>query len=765
MWTLVSRVGINFARSTVFRRSYSLRNNRVTTYIRDLAMATNDPLWRLVMTLHYPQRQALSEMLAAHHVPAEQFSHWRPALYASDIDKAITAIPDDENAPSWLVLYLAGFKVHTPQHASGVLMDLSLAHIKAAPPAIQAPLLVVTMMHLARFDLVNPMQRVIDAFLLVPLTLHLGVHFNHFLAAMASVRHRSPETGSNTVKVLRAMEARQVRLWPQMCSTLLEDRYTALQLTSYLRRRMTRLGVVPTAAQLESYLRVYSTDGAIHDARRYAAAIRGLQQESDPTEESESLHVARVSRANTLLIRSQPDSASAFEFLVGLARTTEDRPFSPRPRPPTHLHHVLDKRGIDVYDWTSAFAIAGNDPSINSKTLMRIFRRTRPKVAEFRATVASRTILIRALLIRHEWESAYIQWTKLARSGLAIDDLALSAGLQATTYSGRPAEAFELLEIYSARADAPLKTHFRLRRPVAITASTLNLFMTSLHKILRPDLVFRLWDAMESLYNLPPTAETLRIMLEAAQLTHLLDDSFSGQIALLALKNPFRQPHRPPTTRSEHLAFLIAQAITPYRSGIWRGQPAAATAAQIFHQVVLGSPERIHLAALRPPAHAVRAHAESDSAALTMRLDMRPTNFELPPDILTPDRRAHFPQIMAREDDFCAFIVLLGMTRNAPEIPRTLAWMRALDIKPQARTLGLALAFWGDVSVQPPVLEAMAGRDGNQYEKLVRWLQEWCEEVPDEQTVALWRSKVARVKNQRRQSVADGHLINDDWGR
>ncbi|KAF7373590.1 hypothetical protein MSAN_00569400 [Mycena sanguinolenta] len=496
---------------------------------------------------------------------------------------------------------------------------------------------------------------------------------------MTSIRHRSDQTGENAVKILRAMEARQLQLWPRICSALLEDRYAALQLTKYLRRRMTALGVVPTAAHLEQYLRVYAADGAIHDAERYAAAIRRLGAQP----EEASAVADRNNRANTFLVRSQPDTASAFEFLVGLTKKSTRQPFVPR-RASTHPRHLLGKRSVDVHDWTSALSVAAHDTAVDAKNLIRLFTRARPTTAEFRPTAVTHTVLIRGLLLRREWELAYVYWTKLVRSGLPVDEHALAAGLQATVLSLRPAEAFTLLEMYAARTDTQLPSFYRLRQPLRVTAGTINLFMTSLHDILRPDLVFRLWDAMEKLYNVRPSPETLRIMLDAAQLPHLLDDSISGQIAHLALKNPFRHDPPPPASRGELVASLTAQAAAPYRSGIWHALPAAETAAHIFAQAVLGAPERLPIAALAPPAHAVRAHPESGSAVPKLR--PVPLMLPLPEDILASDGRARFPELLSlREREWAAYIRLLGMTRRAPEIARALVWMRALKVQPREK--------------------------------------------------------------------------------
>ncbi|KAJ7756287.1 hypothetical protein B0H16DRAFT_1689985 [Mycena metata] len=764
------RVGVKAGVKVIGRRKYS-RSTKITEYLRDLSLNTRDPLWRLVMALHSPRRLSLSSALDASHVSLDDFAHWRASIYASNIDKALENNPSS-TPPSWLVLYLAAFRVRTSRHASGSLLDLSFDHIKVAPPTVQAPLLVMTMIHLARFDIVLPMQRVIDAFLVVSISHESqNMHFNHLLAAMTSTRQRSRQTGRNAVTVLRTMEARQLRLSPRTCSALLADRYTTHGLTEVLRRRQMHLGVVPTASHFESYLRVYATDGAIHDAHRYAKAIRDLRRpyyDGRGTEEDAADQAELVARSDTLLVRSQPDSASAFEFLVRLAEKSHKveksdrlRHLAPR-RPNTHPRAVYGKRAVDSYDWASAFAVTVRDLTIPSYALHDLFMRARPVSSEMRHTVATHTMLIRGFLLRHAWELAYHAWTRLVRSGLHIDEMALAAGIQALVLSSRPEQAFSTLEMHTARSRAELSTQYRHLRPLRATTALINLFMNSLHRILRPDLIFRLWDAMEELYDVRPSAETLRIVLEAAQFPHILDDSFAGQFALLALKNPFRNPPPPPATRMALVHSLTSQAATAYRSGVWRDKVATETASRIFLQAVFNAPERLALATLEPPAYAVRAYTESDSAAPTIRLSMAPQRFELPQDVLAPGGRAHFPGIVLRERDWAAYIMLLGMTRRAPEIARVLVWMRGLGMRPSKRTLGVALAFWGEVSVQPPVIAAMAGREGDQYLRLVQWLREWCGDLVDERAVGLWRARITRVKMQRRQTVHSGRLVDEE---
>ena len=61
--------------------------------------------------------------------------------------------------------------------------------------------------------------------------------------------------------------------------------------------------------------------------------------------------------------------------------------------------------------------------------------------------------------------------------------------------------------------------------------------------------------------------------------------------------------------------------------------------------------------------------------------------------------------------------------------------------------------------MQPPLIAAMAGREGDEYLKLVQWLKEWCEVVPDERAVGLWRACIARVRKQRHETVGTGRFV------
>lgn len=101
-----------------------------------------------------------------------------------------------------------------------------------------------------------------------------------------------------------------------------------------------------------------------------------------------------------------------------------------------------------------------------------------------------------------------------------------------------------------------------------------------------------------------------------------------------------------------------------------------------------------------------------------------------------------------------------------------------MDVEPSSRTLGVALAFWSEVSVQPPLIAAVMERRGRggQYARLVEWLGEWLREVeeregrskgdgvPDEQSVGLWRARIERLRTQRRETIGAGtrRLVDEE---
>ncbi|KAF5376062.1 hypothetical protein D9615_007689 [Tricholomella constricta] len=630
-------------------------------FVDCLLRETRQPIWRLITALNTPQSVDLPAALSRHGVSVDHFRHWRPLIVQSNLSTVVDIMqrnglvvnPSQSSynlkyhIPSWLVLYLIAFKIRTHDNAFPVALDLAYSHLPVAPIPVQAPLLIFTLLGLARFNLVVPMHRLVDTFLLTNLD-HPQLYFNLLLQALACTPTRTVDTANTVVTILRRMDARQLKLTPTTYDALLNDRFVTLQLTKYLRERMTRERTVPTAAHLEAYLRVFSRSGAIHKAHDYLHAIR---RHSEPATDvaADPLH-----RANTLFLAAQDDRASAFNFLRKLLASSEssDAPVpSPKPPPPPPpppkpkrpRTPALPRAHSDIYTYTSALAVAARDHTLSSSDLLALFKRAQSPTTTSNAlrlapTTATHTVLIRGLLQRKSFDLALKAWDGLYESGLPLDREALAVGLQTLTRAGMPHRAFALLEGFAGPAASP--TAGQARQPLTIV--TLNDWLVALNRIARPDVVFALWDALPALYGVHPDARTLSIVLQSARLARRLDEeSVAGAMVRLKLEiaRPFRgmdldldgdvdadsppaDPHQAPPqptidTRAPHHARLLtllgpstSRTPHPYKPALWHGTLPWEHALLVFQQALFGAaPDPHRLLATPAPAQALMKSA------------------------------------------------------------------------------------------------------------------------------------------------------------
>jgi len=258
-----------------------------------------------------------------------------------------------------------------------------------------------------------------------------------------------------------------------------------------------------------------------------------------------------------------------------------------------------------------------------------------------------------------------------------------------------------------------------------------------------------LWDQIEFLYSVKPDVETLNKLLEAAYLGGKLDDSLAGFIANLKLKNPFHWSHEEPLSdvprkRREAITGRIQEMINTSKGpkGIWNEEPAWCVTRRIFQEVILGNWP--HMNDIEPPAYPVRESADAliESPMMDLarniikaRRERRQENTaqSSSPPVYEPadsEKKAEalsvfgpYPQIVPNDTTFRLFIILCGSHGKAGDIPLALAWMRALDIKTRPQTLALAMAYWGEVSMNAPLVERMTGQ--NEYRKLWAWVEDW----------------------------------------
>ncbi|KAF8160127.1 hypothetical protein K438DRAFT_2025875 [Mycena galopus ATCC 62051] len=143
---------------------------------------------------------------------------------------------------------------------------------------------------------------------------------------------------------------------------------------------------------------------------------------------------------------------------------------------------------------------------------------------------------------------------------------------------------------FTSPSASPYRTHLKTAVPLRVSTGTSTALMRALRAILRPDLVCLFWDTMGPLYAPAPRRPT------------------SSSTPCRSHNSSTTHPHR---SRRELVAEISAQAQVPYRSGVWRGTPAAETVVRVSAQAMLGAPERAHIARLPTPAHTVRAHPET----------------------------------------------------------------------------------------------------------------------------------------------------------
>lgn len=747
-----------------------------------------DPTWHLVENINSPQRHHLSNALVKAGVSVDEFSHFKPVIYASSIDGSVDVLQDwgytvtepaseqtDELGPStkpvpaWLVVYLAIYKVRTPAMAHGPLLGLVYSNLETIPTPLRGPLLAITMVSLARFNLLLPMRRITETFRITPLS-NPDLDFNILLTAISCLPVSCIEGANQVVTLLKTMEARQLKLRSDTYRFLLGQRFVTLQLTKYLRDKMTREGFIPTADHLEAYLRVFSKHGRIHDSQKYFDAIREYAMDhnlavpmapDDSTESTEyTSGIPHV--ANTLLLRAQPDRASAFQYLVNLIRDEQKK-----PRPGTHSVPMMRKvrplrwsssrdsqiswkKTIDIFDWTTALTVAANDPTTSTEMLIALFERVHSKTAALRPIGATYNVLIRGLLARKAYAQAEEYWRKLLDTGLPIDRFSLAVGARALIRAQKPHEAFAILEYFAGKVDTKFPSQYKLFKPVILNSICMNDILISLNRIQRPDITFRLWEHMENLYGVQPNDVSLSILLEAARLSRKKDDSVAGNLALLALKNPFRRQTnlRPPETREEILHTFnrvvgdMEFGPQPYKSGIWHNTPGWLRAKKIFQQVLFG--ESPSLWEVRSPVGSIPPSREG------MGLSNEESNEWILGDrseLLSPEGRGLYPSIVPSNKNFLLYIQLLGTGGQAGEIPLALAWMKALGIQPSRHTIANALIFWSEISMRSPMTDSWSN-EPNEYNSLVTWIAEWVgkERLPEGPCFASWLRTIAQMR-------------------
>jgi pentatricopeptide repeat protein len=745
----------------------------------------------------------MSDALFKNKISVEDFRPWKKVLKAADIDQAMSIMAktmpwitqntrsitsydcieelnkyDDEaprhihSLPTWLVIYIASYKVRTSAQASGALLDLVFNQLLYVPPWLRPSLLIIVAPSLARYSLLVPMRRILNIFLAIPVD-HPTLHFNLLLQAIARLP-RSTEAADLAVMVIDAMTSREIPLASRTYHILLADRFVTLRLAKLLETKMAQEKFTPKTSHLEAFVRVFSKHGAIHDANKYLEAVRSheIRKGSSyipymPNQEDGGMGTPQ--KVNTFYMRTfGHDRFSAFRYFVQLLEAQERKAKNiTKPVTPT-LYLRKGKYAMSIFDWTAAFSVAARQWKTSSKVLIHLFDGM-GKGALFRPTVATYTVLLRGLIMRRDYNDAGRVWDRLIANKLALDRKALGAGVKALTLAGKPMKAFRVLEEFCVRPGMPPGSNAAVRqhghpwprtpqRRIQVDTMTMNDFMVALLRIQRPDVIFKIWDYMEMLYNVKPDSHSLETLCRAARLSAKLDSrSIAGNIASMRLSSPFRKPQVEPSNREEVVQTIERMLIendTKAARNIWKNAPAADGVRNVFRELIFSNwPE---LRNIDPPAHAVRRAADgaemSPLREIAQSIAQCLSSNSVPPPGSTPliTVSTSYASVVPTEAAFYAYILLLGTSSYQHEISLVLAWMRALHIHPRRRTLCIALIFWAEVSLRGPLFEDWAESNGrSEYGKLERWILDWVGEdnVPKGYLIGYFLKVVARARD------------------
>ncbi|KAI0674740.1 hypothetical protein C8Q78DRAFT_965279 [Trametes maxima] len=383
--------------------------------------------------------------------------------------------------------------------------------------------------------------------------------------------------------------------------------------------------------------------------------------------------------------------------------------------------------------WLKVLSTAAIDRRMSTDRLLALYRQGRQGLVGPVYVLVATFLVIKSLLRRWELnEIAPLLAEALKRKDL-FNTNQLTVAVEALTMLHRPDAAFRLLERFSPYQPGPALPYL-----AQIDIRTVNTFMIALLRIGRPDAVFYVWDALPVLFpGVEPDAASLAILLKTARFARKCEGALQVALAdfglrrLLSNHRSAPAPVLAPTVDRKDAVDGLERLLrdgTP-ATGFWRGERAGAVALRLVWRVLVGNWPT--LAAVRSPLHAVRRNAAAQALAPVADLfhSAAPGSGEGEDEgrVMVPtdeDGRTYFG-IAPHDVMFRALLDLLAEEDCAGQIPRVLAWMRHLRVRPSRETLAVALVYWGEVSLEGPLIERWKGDSGSGYGRLEKWMGRW----------------------------------------
>ncbi|OSC99981.1 hypothetical protein PYCCODRAFT_1446447 [Trametes coccinea BRFM310] len=610
-----------------------------------------------------------------------------------------------------------------------VVHRLSLSHHISSDPQL-VPLVFVLSAHwLVHLRMHGPLQSLYlhvakDHDLLQPI--HVALLLRVLSQGQATTDLHKMITGLLKTALRRHLEL-DTDVYRDVLNSSAADHGIALLVERHMRQHK----FVPNLAHSRALIRIYGRNGRKVQASRYwRRLVRGHFYGKVPK------YVYRKGFQALALgdyLKSFRTAAQAERFLRYLVkrsiRAKEDGEASSVAVAPG----LLNGHDIPPRVWVQVVRVASKDPRTPTPRLLALLQGAKQHISRSTYRVAA-FLIMKSLTRRQHFKAIGPLLEDVMHDNERFDTAELTVAVEALTMLGQPDVAFQLLLQCFERAtsDSP--------SPAVIETRTINTFMIALLRTGRPDAVFYVWDTMPRIFGVEPDTRTFAILLKAARFARKCEGALQVALQDFGLRRLFpaaaaqREPAPQVLTRRravQGLERLLRPDPARKVTGFWRGERAGVLALRLAWRVLLGNWPT--LASLDTPVRALRRTASAQ--ALSPVADLyHSVGFGLDagageegPPILSPadeDGRTYFG-IVPHDPLFRALLDLLAEEDRAGEIPRVLAWMRHLAVRPSKATLATALVYWAEVGLGGPLIERWRGEGGSAYDALVRWVEEW----------------------------------------
>lgn len=431
-----------------------------------------------------------------------------------------------------------------------------------------------------------------------------------------------------------------------------------------------------------------------------------------------------------------------------------------------------DREKLRRHAWSVLATIAAKDKHVSAEELVRLAEAIPDDV--YCAGVI--TPLLGGLMRHHDFSAAAKVWeTLLAKHRKAppeerpryLDAAALTAGAKlkyarvvdakagsAKVYDPTP-DALRLMDWYAAKPPLPIApdapptagkpSAVKVPGSVPLDVAALNSLMSMCRASGSAGLAFRLWRAAKPRWGLAADDGTLALLLDTARLGFArfeAADSMAVRLRLIAdAIGSQRSRSNPMSLPESHWRECPVVDIANGYGYSWREEYGALQpwqlARDVFDGIVLGNWPTL-----------ISVKSPLAGGALSVGRLWGSSEEKLPALVPASSETAH---VLPGPRAFQAYIALLARTRADPSsVPRALAWMRALGVRPLRKTLTTALLFVNEHEGPRRLVKKDGPRLMRDEQILAEWLREWCEDVPDESEVAAFRRERELKQTQRR---------------